>query len=271
MPLILGSSKNLGSISTQNCDQWPSLFSPKDTLIDSFKIADSEINQFNNKVFSSSNLKKLKFEKNKLSSLDEDAFIHLESLEHLDLSDNNISQVHLDVMKPLKNLKKVDLDNNGLTFIPADFFKKNKDLRHLSLANNNLSDLPCDLLKHHYSLTSLNITNNEFTTIPCHVISRQGEQLTLFDASNNNIHDRYNADLSHKRGVAHKLNKKGMKANGKVIVEQDDNGELSYEQGNDNQISGTLSMVCDVCDRLPPRKKLRKKDNGKWEKEDNLL
>lgn len=240
----------------------------KDTLVESFKIADSEMTTLNNQVFGSSNLKKLKLERNKLHTLEEDSFAHLASLEHLDLSDNNIDNVNVEVMKHLVNLKKVDLDNNGLTFIPEDFFKKNRELRHLSLAGNNLKALPCDLLKYHFSLSSLNIANNDFSTIPCHLISRQGEQLIEFNATDNQIHDRYNKDLSHKRGVAHKLNKKGLKANGKVISEIADREtkQMEFLEGNENQIAGTLSMVCDICDRLPPRKKLKRKEKGQvWD------
>lgn len=230
----------------------------KDTSIANFKIADSEMSKIDNQVFGSSNLKKLILERNKLGKLEEDSFIHCKSLEHLDLSDNNIDEVHLEVLKPLTDLKKLDLDNNGLTFIPEDFLKKNKELRHLSLAGNKLNQLPCNLLKNHFSLTSLNITSNSFTTIPCHILSRQGEQLTSFDASDNLIHDRYNKDLSHKRGVSFKLNKKGLKANGKVTATYGEDGEADFE-GNDNQIQGTLGYVCDQCERLPPRKKLKKK------------
>jgi len=230
----------------------------KDTNIVNFKIADSEMSKIDNQVFGSSNLKKLILEKNKLGALEEDSFVHCKTLEHLDLSDNNIDEVHLEVLKPLVDLKKLDMDNNGLTFIPEDFLKRNRELRHLSLAGNKLTGLTCDLLKYHFSLTSLNITSNNFKTIPCHLISRQGEQLTTFDTTNNQIHDRYNKDLSHKRGVSFKLNKKGLKANGKVVASYEEDGEVNLE-GNDNQIQGTLDYVCDVCDRLPPRKKLKKK------------
>jgi len=230
----------------------------KDTRIENFKIADSEMTRIDNQVFGSSSLKKLILEKNRLGALEEDSFVHCKTLEHLDLSDNNIAEVHLEVLKPLVELKKLDMDNNGLTFIPEDFLKRNKELRHLSLAGNSLDSLPCNLLKNHFSLASLNITSNNFKTIPCHLLSRQGEQLTTFDASNNQIHDRYNKDLSHKRGVSFKLNKKGLKANGKVTATKEEDGEISLE-GNDNQIQGTLGFVCDQCDRLPPRKKLKKK------------
>ena len=119
----------------------------KDTRIENFKIADSEMTRINNQVFGSSSLKKLILEKNRLGALEEDSFVHCKTLEHLDLSDNNIAEVHLEVLKPLVELKKLDMDNNGLTFIPEDFLKRNKELRHLSLAGNSLDSLPCNLLK----------------------------------------------------------------------------------------------------------------------------
>lgn len=239
----------------------------KDTNIENFRIADSEMSHFNNQIFGQSNLKKLKFERNRLSTLDEDAFQHLQSLEHLDLSDNDINEVHVDVLKYLKTLKKLDLDNNGLSNLPTDFLKRNRELRHLSISGNSIEELPCDFLKMQFSLTSLNITNNQFTTLPCHLIHRQGEQLIEFDASENNIHDRYNTDLSHKRGASFRLNKKGLKANGLVKTEINDDKSVEFLTGSDRQIAGTMINVCQVCDRLPPRKTLRKKANDRWEPE----
>lgn len=152
-------------------------------------------------------------------------------------------------------LKKIDLNNNGITFLPEEFFLKNRELKAVSLSGNKLSSLPCNLLKHQYGLTALNITDNMFTSIPCHVINRQGAQLSEFDATNNMIHVRYNQDLSHKRGVAFKLNKKGLKANGKVQTDYDDEtGDPIFIEGNENQVAGTLHMICDVCNKLPPKK-----------------
>ena len=239
----------------------------KDTNIENFRIADSEMEHFNNQIFGQSNLRKLKFERNRLSSLDEDSFQHLQGLEHLDLSDNDISQVHVDVLKYLKDLKRLDLDNNGLSDLPVDFLKRNRELRHLSIAGNNIQELPCDFLKMQFSLATFNITGNQFTTIPCHLIHRQGEQLIEFDASNNNIHDRYNTDLSHKRGASFRLNKKGLKANGLVKTEVQDDKSIEFLTGSDRQIAGTLINVCQACERLPPRKILRKKANDRWEPE----
>lgn len=249
-------------ISKTQVDSLPDLLF-KDTLIESFKVADSEIEQFNSKLFAQSNLKKLKFERNKLSSLQEDSFKHLKELEHLDLSDNDIAEVHVDVMKYLKNLKKLDLDNNGLSALPAEFLKKNRDLKHLSLAGNNIEELPCEFLKFQFGLASFNITNNKFAALPCHVIDRQGEQLTEFDATNNLMHQRYNTDLSHKRGASFKLNKKGIKANGRVMTETLEDGTIEFLEGSENQIAGTMTMACQVCDKLPPRKVMKKKMNEK--------
>ena len=218
----------------------------KDTAIEYFKVSDSEIQNFNSKLFAQSNLKKLKFERNKLSTLEEDSFKHLKELEHLDLSDNDISEVHVDVMKYLKNLKKLDLENNGLSALPTEFLKKNVDLKHLSLAGNNIEELPCEFLKYQYELVSFNITNNKFSSLPCHVINRQGEQLILFDATNNLLHQRYNTDLSHKRGANFRLNKKGVKANGRVMTEILEDGTIEFVEGNENQIAGTMTMACQV-------------------------
>jgi len=191
--------------------------------------------------------------------LEEDSFKHLKDLEHLDLSDNDISEVHVDVMKYLKKLKKLDLENNGLSVLPTDFLKRNVDLKHLSLAGNNIEELPCEFLKYQYELVSFNITNNKFSSLPCHVISRQGEQLIQFDATNNLLHQRYNTDLSHKRGANFRLNKKGVKANGRVMTEILEDGTIEFVEGNENQIAGTMTMACQVCDKLPPRKILKKK------------
>ena len=61
------------------------------------------------------------------------------------------------------------------------------------------------------------------------------------DATNNQIHKRYNKDLSHKRGVSYKLSKKLLKAQ---AVEE-------------KRPEGIKDNVCDVCDRLPPRKRMK--------------
>ena len=100
-----------------------------------------------------------------LTSLQEDDFDGLTSLNTLDLEDNSLSSLHEDIFEELSSLKFLYLSNNSLSSLGEDIFDDLTSLRTLNLINSRLSSLHEDIFDDLTSLTTLLLNNNSLSSL----------------------------------------------------------------------------------------------------------
>ena len=113
-------------------------------------------------------LQTLLLNNNSLSSLHEDIFDNLTSLENLDLNNNSLSSLAEDIFEDLTGLDTLWLNNNSLSSLGEDIFDGLTVLQALYLDNNSLRSLPQGLLSSSRlpSLTNLRLANNGLVCLP---------------------------------------------------------------------------------------------------------
>lgn len=132
-------------------------------------------------------LKRLNLEYNGITSLPEEAFVHLSYLEELLLGGNQISHISEAAFKNLYSLQKLNLSCNKLETLPSAvdslnlkelYFNGNlienpvleflnlSELRRLSLAWNRISRMGSQVLQNSQKLEYLDLAHNRFLEVP---------------------------------------------------------------------------------------------------------
>lgn len=131
-------------------------------------------------------LRKLLLHYNMISGLEQNAFMHLTSLEQLNLQQNNILYVHRRAFFGLQNLQILDLSKNLISHLHMGQFSNMPKLRILDLSNNNIKYLPKDVFTQTL-LEKLDLSNNDFSVVPSISLSEIGLSLRYFSIAYNNI------------------------------------------------------------------------------------
>lgn len=131
-------------------------------------------------------LKTLDLSKNKITTIDESAFVNNEKLNSLDLSNNQLVILPENLSKSLEililnenllfdlpkskififsnNFIKFECNGCGITFISKENFKELSKLKELSLNNNNISFIEDGSWNSNSKLNYLNLENNSLIT-----------------------------------------------------------------------------------------------------------
>ena len=110
-------------------------------------------------------LQTLRLDDNSLSSLHEDIFNGLSSLEDLFLSNNNLNSLGEDIFEGLTSLDNLYLDDNSLSSLGGDIFEGLSSLEWLYLNNNSLSSLAEDIFEDLTGLDTLWLNNNSLSSL----------------------------------------------------------------------------------------------------------
>ena len=116
-----------------------------------------------------SNLEYLKLDSNSLTSLPEDIFSELDSLETLYLRDSELNTLPDGAFSGLSNLQWLYLGRNNLTSLPSDVFANATSLKRVWLHNNELESLPSDVFDDLAMLGELSLHNNNLDSLPADV------------------------------------------------------------------------------------------------------
>ncbi len=102
---------------------------------------------------------------NQISSIEENAFSGLESLERLNLLYNRISVVRTKMFTGLSNLRSLFLSNNIISSIEQHAFQGLESLQNLYLIDNRISILPARIFIRLRNLTELRLDDNNISSI----------------------------------------------------------------------------------------------------------
>ena len=100
-----------------------------------------------------------------LSSLQEDDFDGLSSLQSLELNDNSLSSLHVDIFDGLSSLQSLELNYNSLSSLHVDIFDGLSSLEVLRLEGNSLSSLHVDIFDGLSNLNRLNLDYNDLSSL----------------------------------------------------------------------------------------------------------
>jgi Leucine rich repeat len=92
-------------------------------------------------------------------TLEEDAFVGLESLVYLSLIDNNVSEILPRTFNPLVNLERIFFDRNKLTRL-GDIFSMNKNITVLRFEDNQINEISPTLLHNIQNFYFMNLFGN---------------------------------------------------------------------------------------------------------------
>ena len=95
-----------------------------------------------------------------LSSLQENDFADLISLQRLALNNNALSSLDADIFADFSNLQELYLEHNNLSSLDATIFAGFSSLENLYLHDNSLSSLPEDIFADLSNLEELTLRNN---------------------------------------------------------------------------------------------------------------
>lgn len=165
------------------------LFCEAGSLILNLQTLDLSFNSFSNVpkcLESTALLRKLLLHYNMISSLEQNTFMHLTSLEQLTLQQNNILYVHKRAFFGLQNLQILNLSKNLISHLHMGQFSNLPKLRILDLSYNNIKYLPKDVFTNTL-LENLDLSNNDFSVVPSISLSEVGFSLRHFSIGYNNI------------------------------------------------------------------------------------
>ena len=103
-------------------------------------------------------------ESERLSSLKEDDFAHLSSLQYLYLDSNALSNLSANIFSDLSSVQWILLNDNSLSSLPEGVFDGLASLQELYLNNNTLSSLPEAIFDGLSQLIVLGLSGN---SLPC--------------------------------------------------------------------------------------------------------
>ena len=129
-------------------------------------------------------LESLWLHKNSLSSLPEDLFDGLTSLEILDLGHNSLTSLPEDLFDGLTSLEELWLQDNSLASQPEDLYNGLTSLEKLLLYDNSLTSLPSGLFDGLTSLGELWLYGNSLTNLPEDLFNGLTSLETLWLSSN---------------------------------------------------------------------------------------
>ena len=134
-----------------------------------------------------SSLEILYLHNNSLSSLGRDIFDGLTALKELWLRENSLSSLGEDIFNGLSSLERLDLGDNSLSSLHEDIFEGLTLLEELWLNNNSLSSLHEDIFDGLTLLGEVDLRNNSLRTLPAGVLSQSSHpNLQLVQLKNNN-------------------------------------------------------------------------------------
>ena len=105
-------------------------------------------------------LERLYLARNNMRMLPTGVFWYLTELTELDLGDNRLTTLEPQVFASLSNLESLALDGNQLTTLKRNIFNNLNNLTDLRLDGNQLTTLPIGAFKGLNKLTSLDLRNN---------------------------------------------------------------------------------------------------------------
>jgi hypothetical protein len=94
-----------------------------------------------------------------ISTLEEDAFVGLESLVYLSLIDNNVSEILPRTFNPLVSLERIFFDRNNLTRL-GDIFTMNRNITVLRFEDNQINEIAPTLLHNIENFYFMNLFGN---------------------------------------------------------------------------------------------------------------
>lgn len=100
-----------------------------------------------------------------LSTIPEDTFENLTSIETLELNNNGLKELPEKVFWPLTNVTSIQLGGNGMERLHSSQFMGLNDLVSLFLYKNRLKELPEGVFSNLTSLRNLDLLQNELTNI----------------------------------------------------------------------------------------------------------
>lgn len=103
--------------------------------------------------------------KNQITSLEDESFMGLYSLQNLYLTENWISYVSENAFESLQNLQSLYLNSNMLKEVPKRAFKHLKRLRFLDLGHNPISHIRSDDFSFLLNLETLKFENCQISSI----------------------------------------------------------------------------------------------------------
>ncbi|XP_072560457.1 uncharacterized protein [Paramormyrops kingsleyae] len=106
--------------------------------------------------------------KNRLSTIPEDVFRNLTSLQHLSLSANHLLALPAAAFTGLSNLISIHLDKNNISSVEADLFDDQEIMEKLYLSDNDLQGLPEGLFIPLISLRTVRLQGNPWKC-DCHM------------------------------------------------------------------------------------------------------
>ena len=115
--------------------------------------------------------KELNLNDNKISLIENGAFIGLNNLEILSLAGNLISQLPVGVFSPLTQLTELSLNNNDLITIQYNTFPGLTNLEVLDLSANKISQIEDSALTGLWSLKKLWLFENDLETLKSRVLN----------------------------------------------------------------------------------------------------
>ena len=121
-----------------------------------------------------------------LTSLQENDFDGLTSLQTLDLEDNSLSSLHEDIFDGLTSLQTLRFGNNGLNSLDEDIFNGLTALTELRLGPNSLSSVHVDIFNGLSKLNFLYLNRNSLSSLPGNIFNDLSS-LTTFNLSNNGL------------------------------------------------------------------------------------
>ena len=121
---------------------------------------------------------------NSLRSLPEGIFSELGSLKSLDLSGNSLDALPESVFQGLHSLQELDLHQNQLSSLSEGIFRGLNNLQGLTLYDNSLSTLPEGVFDGLHALQGLLLGSNSLSALPEGIFRGLGNLIALWLSSN---------------------------------------------------------------------------------------
>lgn len=140
------------------------------------------------------NMNILDLSKNKINSIDQDAFRYTPLLQHLDLSENRIYDLPSTVFAEAKNLDTLILSRNYLSEVPSF---QSHSMKHLLLSNCQIMEVNVNSLVGMNSLLHIDLSMNQLEELPDNLASHTLQEFDLGYNEISNINDWTFSSLPH--------------------------------------------------------------------------
>ncbi|KAG6447385.1 hypothetical protein O3G_MSEX004950 [Manduca sexta] len=139
-------------------------------------------------------IKRLDLSKNKINSIEDDAFKGMSRLHFLDLSENRIYDLPPQVFAEAENLDSLYLCRNYLSDVPRF---QSHSMRVLTLSSCQITNIDVNSLAGMTSLLEIDLSINQIETIPDNLASNTLQELDLSFNSISSLSDRTFSSLPH--------------------------------------------------------------------------